>query len=259
VSVPAPDVAAIVPGVSVGTAPVSVGTSGVEVAAARVPVGTSGVAVAAANVSVGRPDVAVASTGVSVGRPDVAVASTGVPVGATVVGFPEVGTLVGFSEVGRLVGSPEVGTLVGFSEVGTLVGFSEVGTLVGFTAVGAGGVSSTIALLMDARFKKETFWAVVGPQEKPNNKTEPVTEVVNPSVDQRRLTECWTLPFVPRGMLSVPMAEDAITVPTPIPGMGGLVAVTTIADELPEELESVQVICCWESLLHTTRPLSEAL
>jgi hypothetical protein len=204
VSVPAPDVAVTVPGVSVGTAPVSVGTTVV--------------AVAAAGVSVGTTDVVVASAGVPVGTTVVAVASAGVPDGATVVGF---------------------------SEVGTLVGFSEVGTLVGLTAVGAGGVSSTNALLMEAMFKKETFWTVVGPHERPNNEAEPVTEVANPSDDQRRLTEWWTVPFIPLGILSVPMAEDAITLPTPIPGMGGSIAVTTIAEELPEELESVQVICCW--------------
>jgi len=204
--------------VSVPGSDVAVIVPGVSVGTALVSVGTADVAVASAGVPVGASAVGVAAARVSVGTTDVAVASAGVPVGTSAVGF---------------------------SEVGTLVGFSEVGTLVGFSAVGAGGVSSTIALLMEAMFKKETFWMDVGPQERPNNETEPVTEVANPSVDQRRLTECWTVPFIPLGILSVPMAEDAITVPTPIPGMGGSIAVTTIAEELPEELESVQVICCW--------------
>ena len=195
------------------------------------------VSVPGSDVAVIVPGVSVGTALVSVGTADVAVASAGVPVGASAVGVAAARVSVGTTDVAVASAGVPVGT--------SAVGFSEVGTLVGFSAVGAGGVSSTIALLMEAMFKKETFWMDVGPQERPNNETEPVTEVANPSVDQRRLTECWTVPFIPLGILSVPMAEDAITVPTPIPGMGGSIAVTTIAEELPEELESVQVICCW--------------
>jgi hypothetical protein len=119
-------------------------------------------------------------------------------------------------------------------------------------------VSSTIALMMEATPKKETFRAVVGAQEEINNGTEPVTEVVKPSVFQRRVTEWRMVPLVPPGITSVAWAVDAITVPMPIPGMGGLIAVTTIGEELPEKLVSVQMILCWESLLHVTNPLSEA-